>query len=31
MKKATEILCGGTNGVISKATLDVARDTVLSK
>ena len=31
MKKATEILCGCTNGVISKATLDVARDTALSK
>ncbi len=31
MKKATEILCGCTNGVISKATLDVVRDTALSK
>jgi hypothetical protein len=31
MKKAMEILCDCTNGVINKATLDAVRETALSK
>ncbi len=31
MKKATEILCDCTDGIISKATLDAVRETALSK
>ena len=31
MKKATQVLCDCTNGIISKATMDAVRDTALRK